>query len=101
MADLKSRVAARLAEMTPYLARSGASVELVGVEDGVAQLKVMLTRPGSSRLVASLQLKNGIERALRDAIPQLRAVEAINLPPHTLAGWDQAGAFAPAEPPKA
>ena len=100
MADLKSRVAARIAEMTPYLAQSGASVELVGVEDGVAQLKVMLTRPGSSRLVASLQVKNGIERALRDAIPELRAVEAINLPPHTLAGWDQA-AFAPEGSPKA
>ena len=100
MADLKSRVAARLAEMTPYLARSGASVELVGIEDGVAQLKVMLTRPGSSRLVASLQVKNGIERALRDAVPELRAVEAINLPPHTLAGWDQA-AFAPEGSPKA
>jgi Fe-S cluster biogenesis protein NfuA len=89
MADLKSRVAARLAAITPYLERSGASAELVGVEDGVAQLRVMLTRPGSSRLVASLQLKNGIERALRDSIPELRAVEAINLPPHTLVGWDQ------------
>ena len=100
MADLKSRVAARLAEIAPYLRRSGASVELVGIEDGVAQLKVMLTRPGSSRLVASLQVKNGIERALRDSIPELRAVEAINLPPHTLAGWDQIG-IAPSEPPKA
>jgi len=99
MPDLKSRVAARLAEMTPYLERSGASVELVGVEDGVAQLKVMLTRPGSSRLVASLQVKNGIERALRDSIPELRAVEAINLPPNTLIGWDQAG-FAPVALPK-
>ena len=99
MADLKSRVAGRLAEMTPYLERSGASVELVGIEDGVAQLKVMLTRPGSSRLVASLQLKNGIERALRDSIPELRAVEAINLPPHTLMGWDQPGQV-PAERPK-
>jgi len=99
MPDLKSRVAARLAEMTPYLERSGASVELVGVEDGVAQLKVMLTRPGSSRLVASLQVKNGIERALRDSIPELRAVEAINLPPHTLMGWDQPGQV-PVEPPK-
>jgi len=99
MADLKSRVAARLAEMTPYLERSGASCELVGVEDGVAQLKVWLTRPGASRLVASLQLKNGIERALRDSIPELRAVEAVNLPPHTLVGWDQAG-FTPVELPK-
>ena len=75
--------------MTPYLSRSGASVELIGVEDGVAQLTVSLTRPGSSRLVASLQVKNGIERALRDAIPELRAVEAVNLPPNTLIGWDQ------------
>lgn len=99
MADLKSRVAARLAEIAPYLERSGASAELVDVEDGVAQLRVMLTRPGSSRLVASLQLKNGIERALRDSIPELRAVEAINLPPNTLAGWDQTGLTA-AEPTK-
>ena len=99
MADLRSRVAARLAEMAPYLERSGALTKLVGVEDGVAQLKVWLTRPGASRLVGSLQLKNGIERALRDSIPELRAVEAINLPPHTLIGWDQPG-FAPVELPK-
>ena len=99
MADLKSRVAARLAEIAPYLERSGASVALVGLEDGVAQLKVVLTRPGSSRLVASLQVKNGIERALRDSIPELRAVEAINLPPYTLLGWDQAD-ITPAEPLK-
>lgn len=91
MADLKSRVAARLAEMQPYLERSGGSAELVDVEDGIAQLRVTLTRPGSSRLVASLQLKNGIERSLRDAIPELRGVEAINLPPNTLVGWDQPG----------
>lgn len=91
MADLKSRVAARLAEMQPYLERSGASAELVGVEDGIAQLTVSLTRPGSSRLVASLQVKNGIERALRDAIPELRGVEAVNLPPNALVGWDQPG----------
>jgi Fe-S cluster biogenesis protein NfuA len=99
MADLMSRVAARLLEMKPYLERSGASVELVGIEDGMAQLKVMLTRPGSSRLVASLQVKNGIERALRDAIPELRGVEALNLPPHTLVGWDQPG-LTPAQLPK-
>ena len=78
--------------MAPYLERSGASTELVGIEDGVVQLKVWLTRPGASRLVASLQVKNGIERALRDAIPELRAVEAVNLPPHTLIGWDQPAA---------
>ena len=75
--------------MQPYLLRSGAACELVRIEDGVAELKVNLTRPGASRLVASLQIKNGIERALRDAIPELRGVEAINLPPYALIGWDQ------------
>jgi len=89
MADLKERVSAKLDEMRPHLERSGARVELVGLEDGIAQIRLELTRPGPGRLVASLQTKSGIERALRDAIPELRGVEAINLPPHTLLGWDQ------------
>lgn len=89
MADLKQRVEAKLAEMRPYLERSGGQVELVDIEDGVARLRVGLTRPGPSRLVASLQLKSGIERALRNDIPELRAVEAVNLPPSSELGWDQ------------
>ncbi len=52
-------------------------------------MRVTLTRPRTSRLLASLQLASGIERALRGAIPELRAVEAVNLPPYVLAGWDQ------------
>jgi len=89
MADLKSAVEAKLNEMRPFLERSGGEVVLLGVEDGVAQISLTLTRPRTSRLVASLQLKSGIERVLREAIPDLRGVEALNLPPNTLAGWDQ------------
>jgi Fe-S cluster biogenesis protein NfuA len=89
MAELKDRVAAKIAEMQPYLARSGGAVELVEIEDGIAKVRVGLTRPGASRLVASLQLKSGIERALRNDIPELRGVEAVNLPPYTELGWDQ------------
>ncbi len=98
MADLRERVAAKLAEMRPYLQRSGARIELLGIEDGIAQIELALTRPGPSRLVVSLQMKSGIERALKEAIPDLRGVEALNLPPHTLIGWDQP-AFKPAELP--
>jgi len=43
------------------------------------------------RLVGTLQLKSGIERALLDDIPELRGVEAVNLPPYTVLGWDQPG----------
>jgi Fe-S cluster biogenesis protein NfuA len=98
MADLRERVSAKIAEMRPYLERSGGKVELVDVEDGVAKLRVELTRPGPSRLVASLQLKSGVERALRTDIPELRGVEAVNLPPYSELGWDQPE-FRPTELP--
>jgi Fe-S cluster biogenesis protein NfuA len=98
VADLKELVATKLAEMTPYLERSGARIELLGVEDGIAQVHLWLTRPGPSKLVFSLQMKSGIERALKEAVADLRGVEALNLPPHTLLGWDQP-AFRPVELP--
>ena len=79
MADLKQRVAEKIEEMRPFLERSGGHVELVDVEDGIARVKVWLTRPGPS----------GIERALRNYIPELRGVEAVNLPPYSELGWDQ------------
>jgi hypothetical protein len=74
-------------------------VDLVDVEDGIAKLRVALTRPGPSRLVASLQLKSGVERALRTDIPELRGVEAVNLPPYSELGWDQPD-FTPTELPR-
>jgi hypothetical protein len=57
---------------------------------------VWLTRPGPSRLVVSLQVKSGIERSLRNDIPELRGVEAVNLPPYAELGWDQPS-FTPVE----
>ena len=98
MADLKQRVAERIETMRPYLERSGGHVELVDVEDAIAKIRVWLTRPGPSRLVVSLQVKSGIERLLRNAVPELRGVEAINLPPYSELGWDQPD-FVPVELP--
>lgn len=89
MADLAGRVATKIAEMERYLARTGGHVELVDVEDAIARIRVSVTRPRMGRLVATLQLKSGIERALLDDIPELRGVEAVNLPPYTVLGWDQ------------
>ncbi len=100
MGDLTQRVAARIDAMRPYLERSGGDVELVGIEDSIARVRVSLTRPGPSRLIDSLQLKSGIERALRHDIPELRGVEAINLPPYAEVGWDQP-TFKPVELPVA
>jgi Fe-S cluster biogenesis protein NfuA len=89
MPDLKERVAARIAEMDRYLRRTGGHVELVDVEDAIARIRVATTRPRVGRLVATLQLKSGIERALLGDIHELRGVEAVNLPPYTVLGWDE------------
>jgi Fe-S cluster biogenesis protein NfuA len=99
MAELSDRVAARIGEMERYLARTGGHVEFVDVEDAIARIRVWLTRPRTGRLVATLQLKSGIERELLHDIPELRAVEALNLPPYTVLGWDQPG-FVPVEFPR-
>ena len=95
---LADKVRAQIEEMRPFLERSGGSLELVGVEDGIAHVRFALTRPRSSRLVVSLQMVAGIERRLRHAVPGLRAVEAVNLPPYTELGWDQPS-FTPVERP--
>jgi len=89
MADLTERVAAKIAEMDRFLDRTGGHVELVDVQDGIARVRLVLTRPRANRLVASLQVKSGIERALKADIPELRGVEAVNLPPYTVLGWDE------------
>ena len=99
MADLKQKVSQKIDEMRPYLERSGGYLELVDIEDGIARVRVGLTRPGPSRLVVSLQLKSGIERALRNDIPELRGVEAVNLPPFSELGWDQPDFFKSVELP--
>lgn len=95
---LADRVRAEIEAMRPYLERSGGALDLVGIDDGIARVRFALTRPRSSRLVVSLQMVSGIERRLRGEIPELRGVEAVNLPPYAELGWDQPG-FEPVELP--
>ncbi len=87
--SLADRVRAKIDEMRPFLGRSGGVLELVGIEDGIARVRFSLTRPRASRLVVSLQMVAGIERSLRHDVPELRGVEAVNLPPYAELGWDQ------------
>src|SRR2546423_14855898 len=89
MDDLAERVAAKIAEMERYLARTGGHIELVDAQDAIARIRVSVTRPRTGRLVATLPLKSGMERALLDDIPELRGVAAVKLPPYTAMGWNE------------
>lgn len=85
--DLATQVAAAIAELRPYLERSGAKLELVGVEEGIAHVTASVGRQGF--LLSNLSFVAGVERALRERVPNLRGVAAINLPPYAGVGWDK------------
>jgi len=73
---MKEKVAQVLDEVRPALQADGGDVELVDVTaDGVVQLK--LTGACHGCPMAQMTLTQGIEQALKDAIPQVKGVEAV------------------------
>ncbi len=75
--DLIERVEAALDKVRPALERDGGNVELVEIgEDRVAHLK-MLGRCGSCPM-SQMTLRMGIERVLRNEVPEIQGVEAVS-----------------------
>lgn len=72
---MKKRVEAALAQIRPYLQRDGGDVELVAVEDGV--VKVKLTGACGGCPMATMTLKQGIERTLKSLVPEVKEVVAV------------------------
>jgi Fe-S cluster biogenesis protein NfuA len=73
---MKEKIEAALLDIRPMLQADGGDVELVDVtEDGV--VKVRLTGACGGCPMAQITLKQGIERRLREAVPELKAVEAV------------------------
>jgi Fe-S cluster biogenesis protein NfuA len=72
--DLESRVRQALEGVRPYLGSHGGDVELLGVEDGVARLRLAGTCNGCPSSTVTLQ--NAIEEALLKAAPDLERIDA-------------------------
>jgi len=73
---MREKVKAVLDEVRPALVADGGDVELVDVDDqGV--VKVRLRGACSGCPMASMTLKNGIERALKNAVPEVKEVIAV------------------------
>jgi Fe-S cluster biogenesis protein NfuA/nitrite reductase/ring-hydroxylating ferredoxin subunit len=72
--DLEARVRTALEEVRPYLGSHGGGVELLGVEDGVARLRLEGSCDGCPSSTATVRL--AIEDAIRKAAPDIEAVEA-------------------------
>jgi len=72
---MREKVEAVLAEVRPALLADGGDVELVDVKDGV--VSVRLTGACAGCPMSSMTLKSGIERVLKEHVPEVKDVVAV------------------------
>ena len=72
--DVETRVVRALEEVRPYLQSHGGNVELLGVEGGVARVRLQGSCDGCPSSAATLKL--AIEEAVLEAAPDLEGIEA-------------------------
>ena len=73
---MKEKIEAALNKIRPMLQRDGGNVELVDVEDdGVVKVRLQGACAGCP--MSQMTLKNGIERILKEEIPEVKAVENV------------------------
>ncbi|MCK4820925.1 NifU family protein [bacterium] len=73
---LRERVESALNEVRPSLQADGGNVELVDVtDDGVVKVKLQGACAGCP--MSQLTLSQGIERHLKNAVPEVKKVEAV------------------------
>ncbi len=72
---MKEKVETALDRIRPALQADGGDVELVDVRDGVVSLR--LTGACKGCPMATMTLRNGIERILREQVPEIEEVVAV------------------------
>jgi Fe-S cluster biogenesis protein NfuA len=73
---MKEQVEAALNKIRPALQADGGNVELVDV-DGEGRVKVKLTGACHGCPMSQMTLKMGIEKVLRDSVPGVTSVDAV------------------------
>lgn len=71
---MKEKILVVLNKIRPMLQADGGDVEFVDVEDGV--VKVRLKGACAGCPMSQMTLKNGIERLLKQEIPEITSVES-------------------------
>ena len=76
--ELESKIKNVLEQIRPYLQNDGGDIRFVELtEDNV--VNVELTGACGSCPYSIITLKNGVETAIKKAIPDVKAVEAVNI----------------------
>ena len=69
---MREKVEKAIEKIRPFLQQDGGDIELVDVTDGV--VKVKLKGACGCCPMAQMTLKNGVERALKEEIPEIVSV---------------------------
>ncbi|MDR9459809.1 MAG: NifU family protein [Dehalococcoidia bacterium] len=72
---MKEKIQIAIDRVRPALQADGGDVELVEVKDGV--VSVRLTGACGGCPMATMTLKNGIERVIREEVPEVKEVVAV------------------------
>jgi len=72
---MQDKVKDVLDKVRPYLVRDGGNVELVSIEGGTVKLKLVGACAGCPH--SKMTLKNGIERILKQEVPEVKEVIAV------------------------
>ena len=71
---MKEQVQQVLEKIRPSLQADGGDVELIDVEDGIVKVRLQGACAGCP--MSQMTLKNGIERILKQEIPEVKSVES-------------------------
>jgi len=72
---MREKIQAALEQVRPALLADGGDVQLIDVKDGVVTLR--LTGACGGCPMASMTLKDGIERVLKEQVPEIKEVVAV------------------------
>jgi Fe-S cluster biogenesis protein NfuA len=72
---MREKVEAALEQVRPALLADGGDVQLIDVKDGVVTLRLIGACGGCP--MATMTLRGGIERVLKEQVPEVKEVVAI------------------------
>ncbi|MGD9010411.1 MAG: NifU family protein [Desulfobacteraceae bacterium] len=72
---MKEKVQAAIEKIRPMLKADGGDVELVDVVDGIVQVRLQGACSGCP--MSQMTLKNGIERIIKQEVPEIKSVESV------------------------
>ena len=75
---IENKVRNVLEQIRPYLQQDGGDLEFVEVTDNLV-VNINLTGACGSCPFSTMTLKNGVEQAVKKAVPEIVSVEALNL----------------------